>query len=127
MRSVDEIREAIERQPLRGLIVSQAGEEICREPARSRRVLVHSVAKSVAVRVEGAQGTEAAKEQLRQLKRVRVKHPLSNSSGFRDNFLTGFQRPYLEDADWLAQCLCNPVTSEPGTRFELLFGTLLCG
>lgn len=148
MRSLDEIKEAIERQPLRGLIVSQAGKELLRKPARSRRFLVHSVAKSVtalgvgfalgegiltleenladafaeklpdvAARLEGTQGAEAIKEQLVQLKRIRVKHLLSNSSGFRDNFLTGFQRPYLEDTDWITQCLCNPVTSEPGMKF----------
>ena len=148
MRTLDEIRDEIRRQPLRGLIVTEAGREILRKPDLSRRFLVHSVAKSVtalgvgfalqeglldleetladafeeklplvASRMEASGGADAAERQRAQLKKVRLKHLLSNTSGFHANFLTGFQRPYLEDDDWLTLCLSNPVTSEPGRVF----------
>ncbi len=148
MQTIDEIREEIRRQPLKGLVVSHAGRVVCRKPAQSRRFLVHSVAKSVtalgvgfaiqegilgleenladafaenlpgaASRAEALHGTQTARKQMEQLKQVRLKHLLSHTSGFQENFLTGFQRPYLQDDDWLAQCLANPVTATPGTAF----------
>ena len=67
--------------------------------------------------METACGIEASHRQLEQLKQVRLRHLLSHTSGFRHNFLTGFQRPSLKDDDWLTQCLSNPITSDPGEAF----------
>ena len=148
MLTTDEIKEVIQTQPPQGVIISESGKEIFRNPPLSRRFLVHSVAKSVTAlgvgfaiqeglldpeetlagafpdkvslavsRIEAARGSEAAHRQLEGLKQIRLRHLLSQTSGFQHNFLTGFQRPYLKDDDWLTQCLSIPVTSRPGEVF----------
>ena len=62
-------------------------------------------------------GKEAKEKQMRMLTKLRLRHLLSNTSGFRKNFLTGFQRPYLKEDDWVSLCLCIPADHEPGTVF----------
>ena len=47
MLTLRELKEEVLRRPVRGLILSGADGEICRKPERTRRILVHSVAKSV--------------------------------------------------------------------------------
>ena len=62
-------------------------------------------------------GSAFAKDQIKRLEKIRLKHLLSNTSGFQSNFLTGFQRPYLKNDDWTVQCLCVPVEQEAGSEF----------
>ena len=136
MLTLRELKEEVLRRPVRGLILSGADGEICRKPERTRRILVHSVAKSVTAigagfaleegylsldesvaeafdmdlsKVESAvgnlRGEGAAKEHRKRLEKIRLTHLMSNTSGFGENYLTGFQRPYLTDDDWVTQCL----------------------
>ena len=149
MLSLNDIKKGVLRQTdVRGLIIFEDGMETCRHPEKSRRNLVHSVAKSVtAIGVGFAleEGilqleerlTDAFREEmgavfnnlaakydaayaeahLGKLEHIQLKHLLSNTAGFAENFLTGFQRPYLTKDDWVTQCLSIPVTDRPGSRF----------
>lgn len=148
MLTLRELKEEVLRRPVRGLILSGADGEICRKPERTRRILVHSVAKSVTAigagfaleegylsldesvaeafdmdlsKVESAvgnlRGEGAAKEHRKRLEKIRLTHLMSNTSGFGENYLTGFQRPYLTDDDWVTQCLSLPVTADAGSAF----------
>ena len=67
--------------------------------------------------VECSFGRDAADRQKEEFGQVCVRHLLSHTSGFRENYLTGFQRPYLEDDDWLKLCLSNRITQTPGESF----------
>ena len=149
MLSLSDIKkEALRQAGVRALIIFEDGQEVYRYPERSRRNLVHSVAKSVtAIGVGFAleEGilkleerlTDAFREEIRtvfddlaakhdaayagaqigKLEHIQLKHLLSHTAGFAENFLTGFQRPYLIRDDWVTQCLSIPVTDTPGSRF----------
>ena len=149
MLSLSDIKkEALRQAGVRALIIFEDGQEVYRCPERSRRNLVHSVAKSVtAIGVGFAleEGilkleerlTDAFREEIRtvfddlaakhdaayagaqigKLEHIQLKHLLSHTAGFAENFLTGFQRPYLIRDDWVTQCLSIPVTDTPGSRF----------
>ena len=62
-------------------------------------------------------GSEAAEAQLERLKEIKLSHLLSHTSGFRDNILTGFERPYLKEDDWTVLSLSVPVIHAPGEVF----------
>ena len=148
MKPIEELRELAVSDPDVSVIVSDGTDELFRRPEKTRRNLVHSVAKSVtsigfgfAVQeglvsleeplahafserlpeilsaYESRYGPKAAEEQNKRLQAVQLRHLLSNTSGFQDNFLTGFQRPYLKDDDWVSLCLLNPLVHTPGEEF----------
>lgn len=148
MISIEEIREKAIHDPAVNVILSDGGQECFRRPEKTRRILVHSVAKSVTAlgfgiamqeglvsleetlkdafaesmpkvleAYEASRGSDEAKIQADRFKDVRLKHLLSNTSGFRDNFLTGFERPFLKEDDWVSLCLMNPLVQKPGKEF----------
>lgn len=120
------------------LIVDGPDGRLLTSPEKPRRVLVHSIGKSVFTiglyfamqdgivnlndsiyeyLEEPIERSNLSDEQKNRLKKICYRHLLSMTMGQKQDFLTGEQRPYIEENDWVRLCMKIPIIHEPGEIF----------